>query len=99
MLQKSGPRRISEANGGMRRCQRLPEVTHPVDPTRPTLNHFKVRARRESSKNTRKPHDIFVAVLGRRRDAGRFFGRPPGQRSKPATLPLTRLQADPKLGT
>jgi len=30
------PRRIGEKCDGMRRCQRLPEVTHSVDSTRPT---------------------------------------------------------------
>src|SRR5438128_1611646 len=33
---------------GIRRCQRLPEVTHPVDSARPDLNHIKSRARRQA---------------------------------------------------
>jgi hypothetical protein len=35
-----------ETNGGMRRCQRLPDVTHPVDSTRPqTLTSIRVPSR------------------------------------------------------
>ena len=32
---RNEPRRIVEVSDGIRRCQRLPEVTYPVDPTRP----------------------------------------------------------------
>ena len=41
-IQKAAPNR--ETNGGMRRCQRLPEVTHPVDSTRPESCYIKSRA-------------------------------------------------------
>jgi len=50
--QKAAPTR--ETNGGMRRCQRLPEVTHPVDSTRPEPQHIKSRARPFTAETMRK---------------------------------------------
>jgi len=35
----------------MRRCQRLPDVTHPVDSTRPVEGHIKSRALRRRAKS------------------------------------------------
>src|SRR6185503_11336781 len=39
---------------GMRRCQRLPEVTHPVDPTRPDQGSIKSHALENSQKTSGK---------------------------------------------
>src|SRR5438105_10650272 len=41
---------------GVRRCQRLPEVTHPVDSTRPIRHHIKSRARSHCRKRAGKSY-------------------------------------------
>jgi hypothetical protein len=38
----------------MRRCQRLPDVTHPVDPTRPADQSIKSHARADRAKTSPK---------------------------------------------
>src|SRR6185295_3152293 len=52
-LKRAAPTR--ETNGGMRRCQRLPEVTHPVDSTRPEPQHIKSHARPGRPETPEKP--------------------------------------------
>jgi len=54
---------------GIRRCQRLPEVTYSVDPTRPTRGDIKAHAWLDSPKLRRKPAMSCRGVLrcGRRR--------------------------------
>src|SRR5947199_5447760 len=59
----------------MRRCQRLPEVTHPVDSTRPDSTHIKSHARASRGKTGRKSHGRPPSVLsGRRRLTSRQSG-------------------------
>src|SRR3954462_14856434 len=47
-----------ETNGGMRRCQRLPDVTHPVDSTRPASLHIKSRASPRGKKHQQIAGDV-----------------------------------------
>jgi hypothetical protein len=56
-----------ETNGGMRRCQRLPDVTHPVDSTRPADQHIKSHARGLSNELVRTVIFVvpFVLKVGR----------------------------------
>src|SRR5262245_25370651 len=51
----------------MRRCQRLPEVTHPVDSTRPATTPIKSHARVSAAKTQQKSRVAIDAVLTRRR--------------------------------
>src|SRR5439155_8810607 len=81
----------------MRRCQRLPEVTHPVDPTRPTVCTSRCVPAEMHEKQPKISRSI-----GRRpwTETGRWtvFWTAVGHTSKPATLPLTSPRADPRVG-
>jgi hypothetical protein len=51
----------------MRRCQRLPDVTHPVDPTRPLTLLIKEHARPAHEISEQKRTRLGESVLSRRR--------------------------------
>jgi hypothetical protein len=80
---KKRPRRIGEKRR-MRRCQRLPEVTHPVDSTRPTSP--------TSSRVPARASGIAPEMRGVTREPScgadsrlTFFGRDPESRSTEAS--------------
>ena len=52
---------VNEA--GVRRCQRLPDVTHPVDPTRPASHIIKSRTRANPSNQAENSHSLEEDVL------------------------------------